>query len=101
MVTVNRGWHRDKFLFLLGGGVVVPHTNSVVRGLERPITAPYTLAGVAAQGAAGRRVDFTSWLFASVEGKVTAAWARVPIANGNATVPNVAFHGLVGIGAEF
>jgi len=43
----------------------------------------------------------TRWLFASVEGKLTASWIRVPIADGRATVPNVAVHVLAGIGATF
>jgi hypothetical protein len=101
MLTLNRGWRRGLNTFMAGGGVVIPHTNSIVRGRERPITAPYTLAGVAVQGAAARRFNFTPWLFGSIEGKVTGAWARVPVEGGNATVPNVAFHGLLGIGAQF
>ena len=42
-----------------------------------------------------------NWLFVSVEGKITAAWARVPVAEGHATVPNVAFHGIAGVGVSF
>jgi hypothetical protein len=101
MLTFNRGWRRGQWMFLAGGGIVVPHTNSEVRGLGRSIDAPYTLAGVAFQGAANRRFDLAQWLFVSVEGKVTAAYARVPVAQGRATTPNVAFHGLAGVGLSF
>lgn len=83
------------------GGAVVAHSNSLVRGKERSIREPYTLAGVTGQGAVGRSVAFTKWMFGSVEGKLTAFWIRVPIADGRATVPNVAFHVLAGIGARF
>jgi hypothetical protein len=101
IVTLNRGWRRDDYVFLLGGGAVVAHSNSVIRGRERSIDEPYSLSGVGLQAAAGRRLNLTPWLFASAEGKVTAAWARVPISGGKATAPNVAFHGLLGIGAQF
>jgi len=101
MITVNRGWRLDKFTVMAGAGLVTPHTNSQIRGLGRSIDAPYTLAGVAFQGAGSRRFDLASWLFVSLEGKVTAAWARVPVAEGHASAPNVAFHGLAGVGVQF
>jgi hypothetical protein len=56
---------------------------------------------VSAQAAVGRRLHFTPWLYASLEGKVTASWARVPIADGHARAPNIAFHGLAGLGTQF
>jgi hypothetical protein len=101
MITINRGWRPGGFTVLAGGGAVIPHSNSIVRGQERHINAPYTFAGVAGQVAAGKQLSFTSWLFGSLEGKVTAAWAKVPVADGDATVPNVAFHALAGIGVRF
>ncbi len=101
LVTLNRAWRRGQVTFLAGGGVVVAHSHSTIRGRHRPISAPTTLAGATAQGAAGRRLNLTRWLFASVEGKLTASWARVPIADGRATVPNIAFHALAGLGVEF
>jgi hypothetical protein len=101
MITVNRAWQPGGFMVLAGGGLVIPHSNSLVRGRERSIDAPYTLAGVAAQGAVARQLQFTPWLFGTIEGKLTAAWAKVPVADGDATVPNVALHVLVGIGTRF
>ena len=101
MVTINRGWRLGPYVLLAGAGPVIPHSNSVVRGQERSIDAPYTLAGVAAQGAVARQLQFTSWLFGSLEGKITAGWVRVPVADGDAAVPNVAFHFLAGIGVRF
>ena len=101
IITINRGWRPGGFVVLAGGGLVIPHSNSIVRGRERSIDAPYTLAGVAAQGAVSRQLSLSSWLFGTVEGKVTAAWAKVPVVDGDATVPNIAFHGLVGLGVRF
>ena len=101
MVTLNRGWRRRKLTFQAGGGAVVAHSNSLVRGKERSIDAPYTLAGVTGQGAVGRSFALAKWLFGTVEGKLTASWIRVPIADGQATVPNIAFHVLAGVGARF
>ena len=40
-------------------------------------------------------------VFATLEGKLTASFARVPIADGSADVPSLALHGLFGIGAEW
>ena len=62
---------------------------------------PDYLSGVTLQGAASRRFVLTSRIFATAEGKLTTAWARVPIVDGNATVPNIAFHVLAGLGVQF
>jgi hypothetical protein len=80
---------------------VVTYPHSTIRGQTYSQDSPYSLSGVAVQGAAARRIPLATWLFANVEGKLTAAWARVPIANGRATTPNVAFHALAGVGVQF
>jgi hypothetical protein len=35
------------------------------------------------------------------EAQLSAAWARVPVAGGRASAPNVALHGMVGVGYRF
>jgi hypothetical protein len=40
-------------------------------------------------------------VFVTLEGKLTASFARVPIDAGSADVPNIALHGLFGLGAEW
>jgi hypothetical protein len=43
---------------------------------------------------------FTLWrgLFVSLDGRVSATYIRVPIADGHASVPNAAFHLHAGLG---
>jgi hypothetical protein len=36
----------------------------------------------------------------SLEVKLTASYARLPVADGRAEVPSLALHGLVGVGAR-
>ena len=58
-------------------------------------------AGPAAQLAFSERIPFQRRMFLDLETKLTGAWARVPIACGTADVPNLAAHGLIGIGFRF
>jgi hypothetical protein len=100
LVTVSRGWREGNNIFLLGGGVVVTYPHSVVRGQEWPQDSGYRLSGVTVQGAAARRFEFGRHFFLSVEGKVTASWARIPVVSGHATTPDAAFHALGGVGIQ-
>ena len=101
LITLNRGWRRGHNTLLFGGGVVLAYPHSTIRGHRWPTDAGYYLSGVTIQGAAGRRFDLSTRIFASVEGKLTASWARVPVVDGHATVPNGAFHVLAGLGVQF
>ncbi|MEW6364557.1 MAG: hypothetical protein AB1714_07945 [Acidobacteriota bacterium] len=106
LLHVNRAWERPRFLYRVGAGVVIGHPESTVRGMPSSgkgglFNAGYFLAGITGHVAAEKRFHLTRKLFASLEGKLGAAYARVPVAEGKATVPNVAFHGLFGIGYEF
>jgi len=103
LITLNRGWRRGGNTLLFGGGVVVARPHSTIRGRKFPAddVAGYSLSGVTIQGAANRRFNLTRRIFASVEGKFTTSWARVPVFEGTATVPNSAFHVLGGMGVQF
>ena len=101
LITLNRGWRRGNKILLFGGGVVVTFPHSTIRGRTFPDDAGYSLSGVTIQSAASRRFVLTKRIFASVEGKTTASWARVPVVDGHATVPNIAFHVLLGMGVQF
>jgi len=103
LLTVNRAWERGGAICRLGGGVVVAHPESTVRGRrfpERggPFGGGYFIPGPTAQAAAEKRFALGRGLAGALEGKVTASWARVPVEGGHATVPDVAVHGLVGVG---
>ena len=101
LVTINRGWRRGRYVLLLGGGIVVSYPHSDIRGRVYSQDSPYHLSGVTIQGAAARRFDLTGHFFVSGEAKLTASWARVPVVDGHARVPNAAFHVLAGAGWEF
>lgn len=83
--------------------MVLAHPESVVRG--RPLVEQagvlrrgYYVTGPALQLAGIRDAGGRGRLRVRVEVKLTGAYARVPVAGGRAIAPNVALHGLVGIG---
>jgi hypothetical protein len=103
IVTVNRAWDVRKFVWRFGAGLVVTHPESTVR--DKPFDESkgilgqgFYISGGAIQGALGKQIFLWKGLFASVEGKLTVSFVRVPIVDGHADVPNVAGHFLVGLG---
>lgn len=97
-VRVRGGWG-----VRAGAGVVLAHPESVVRG--RPLVEKagalrlgYYVTGPALQLAGIRDAGGRGRLRLRGEVKLTGAYARVPVAGGKAIAPNVALHGLVGIG---
>ena len=86
-----------------GAGAVVAHPESTVRGKALsqdggPFGRGYHLSGPTAQAAAEKKFGADGDLFVPVEGKLTASFARVPVADGSADVPRAAVHGLAGLG---
>ena len=103
LVTVNRGWDLRGWLLRLGAGVVIAHPENTVRGRDLDsgdtnLSGGYHFAGPALQAGVERRVGFGARWFLGVEGKLSAARAEVPVAGGEAEVPNVAGHLLLGLG---
>jgi len=87
-----------------GAGIVITHPQTTVRGLRFPETGGvlgWFVSGPAAQVSLGRELRFGPRFFAGVEGKAVGAWARVPIVDGSADVPNLSLHGLVSAGWRF
>ncbi len=102
--TLNRAWLAGGFIWRIGLGVVITHPENVVRGKRFSgdgIAEGFYLSGVCGQVALEKRLPLWGGLFLYLEGKFTAAWASVPIANGEATVPNYAIHGLAGLGFDY
>ena len=103
LLLANRAVREQWGEVRLGLGPVIAHAENVVRGraLESDrggLWGGYRLAGAAAQLALSRRVALGSGWSLIGEGKATAAYARVPVAGGHASVPNVAAHALLGVG---
>ena len=102
--TLNRAWLLGGFIWRIGAGVVITHPENVVRGKKFSGDGFYEgfyLSGVCGQLSLEKRLSLWGGSFLYVEGKFTAAWAKIPIADGEATVPNYALHGLAGLGYEF
>lgn len=102
LVTVNRAWELGRVIARAGAGAVVAHPENTVRGraLEPSggLGGGYHLAGPAVQLAVEGRLNLHPGWFLGLEGKATAARAEVPVAGGEAEVPNTALHALVGLG---
>lgn len=106
MLVINRARVRKKTILRLGGGVVLAHPETQVRGVEPPGGGGirgrgYHLTGPVVQGSIGRRFALTDNLFFAMEAKLVAAYARFPVDDGHAATSNLALHGLAGIGYAF
>ena len=88
-----------------GAGVVLPHTESTVRGRSHssdggPFGSGYRVTGPALLVGIGKVLPVKGGVFLGGDGQLTAAWANVPVAGGDASAPNVALHLHVGVGWE-
>jgi hypothetical protein len=112
MVTAGRAWRLPGVTVRAGAGVVIAHPESTVRGRNGPESGgfspafigllsgdAYFLTGPCARVSVGR--TFGGRVFLAPDLELTAARARVPIADGEATVPNVALHLRLAVGARF
>jgi hypothetical protein len=81
-----------------GAGPVISHAESEIR--NKSFSSNYEFSGLCGQFAIDKRFYLGQRFFLTVEGKFTAARATVSIADGEATVPNVAIHGLIGFGVD-
>lgn len=96
LITLNRAWKVKGFIIRIGGGIVLAHPETVVRGkrlggYSKKLIDGFYISGPTFQAAIAR----TFWSFI-VESKFTSSYARVPIWDGHAEVPNLAIHFLVG-----
>ena len=109
LITLNRAWNHRGFIFHFGLGLVMTHPETTVRGKSNTwVNGLFTggdrgfrLSGTTAQAAIGKRFFVFRGLFLTVEGKLTGSYATIPIADGDATVPNLAAHALFGLGYEY
>jgi|Deesub1362A_J573_1020465.scaffolds.fasta_scaffold00171_7 hypothetical protein len=108
LITINRAWRLPEYHDLIwraGAGIVLTHPETTVRdekrGYGESFPDGFYISGPTAQLALGKRINIWRGLFGVLEVKLTASYAmRVPIADGHAEVPNVAFHYLFGLGYE-
>jgi hypothetical protein len=106
LVMVNRAltFDRAASIVRIGLGMVVGHPEGRIRGRDiNPVKSllggGYHISGLCLQVAVGRQLGIAEHWFFRPEAKITAAWARMPLAGGGTvTVPNIALHTLFGFG---
>lgn len=104
-IWINRIYYKSSFLFRIGIGPVITHNESTIRGLRWDekggfFNDGYYLSGITSQVALQKRYFLSKGVYFSAEGKVSAAYAKVKVVNGNAHVPVIALHFLVGVGVQ-
>lgn len=103
LLTLTRQWEISGFIYHIGGGAVLTHPESVIRGhhfseTEGLLHSGYHLSGPVAEAAIEKRIDLSRKWLLSLEGRITGSYVKVPIAKGHARTSNVALHALAGIG---
>ncbi len=106
LLTINRAWLRESFVYRLGAGIVLAHPETIIGGLEFDaeggmLGMGFYVSGPTLQATAGWRFQLGEKMFGVVEGKLTVSSAWVPIQDGDADASVVALHGLFGVGYEF
>ena len=96
LLTLSRAWTSWGLILRVGAGAVAAHAESTVRG--QSFESDYHLTGPVLQAGAEKRFALGDRWFLGLEGRITTARARVPVAAGEAEVPNTALHGLLGVG---
>jgi hypothetical protein len=108
-LTLNRAWLNKKdFIWRIGAGLVLAHPESNIRDqvyCECGGTLNddgYYIAGPVVMAGLGKRYYLSRNFFVELEGKVTAGYADVNVANnGSAYAPNIAVHANIGLGYDF
>ncbi|MCG8343710.1 MAG: hypothetical protein MI685_00945 [Chlorobiales bacterium] len=107
LLTVNRAWDTRHLIYRVGLGLVIAHPESTVR--NKPFyemdggfkgDGNYYVAGPTAQFAVQKNLSIWKSLYLAGEAKLTASYATVPIAEGDAVAPNTALHLLLGLGID-
>jgi hypothetical protein len=103
----GRAWRLHGFVVHTTGGLIVTNPDNVVRGLRLnttnagPFDVGYRLSGGGAALSVSRRAVITPHFYLLADGGLLVAHATVPVAEGSAVVPNVGFHGHLGVGFVF
>jgi len=105
MLMINRGFDHQKFQYRFGGGIVLSHPESKIRGKEFGDSDDnwdlgYYISGPVINLALGRQMHLNKRIYINAESKTTLAYGRIKIAEGNSDVYNIAFHLILGIGFD-
>ncbi len=102
----NHHMVKPKFTWILGLGAVIGHPESTVRNLTFDekgglFNDGYYISGFVLQGAIHYPLINTKHFILPLEGKLTAAYGKIPIVDGYAHIPVIAFHILLGPGLKW
>jgi hypothetical protein len=103
LVTVQRLVEARRALAGWGAGLVVAHPENEVRGRRLDesqglLGSGYYVAGPTLSALIVTLPPERKGLYVSAELRVTLSFARLPVADGSATVPNAALHATLGLG---
>ncbi len=108
--SLSRGWRRGHLILSAGAGVVVANPDVSIRGvgeqedagfLHSIIGSGYYFSGGSVLLVAQRNFPIVKHLHIALAAKASGSYARVPMPDGHATVPNVALHLHAGLGTSF
>lgn len=102
-IFINQVKSRNKIGRKIGVGLVLVHPENTVRGVglnqkQGMFNEGYYIAGLAAQYGVFKELNLTKYFYILAELRTSIAYANVPVANGRAHVPILAFHLQLGPG---
>ncbi|MFH1843479.1 MAG: hypothetical protein ABIF77_09770 [bacterium] len=102
LLTLQRLWNLSGALWMMGVGLVVAHPENRVR--ERELTddggwlgGGYHLTGPVVCAGVGRQFPLGSGFLLSVAGRLVLVRVELPVAGGDASMPHVSGHFLLGM----
>lgn len=106
MIMVNRGFEKKSFCYRAGAGIVLAHPESKIRGREFGDSADdtdlgYYISGPVLNLSINKPFYLGSRFYINAEAKTTLAYSHIKVAQGNSDVYNIAFHIILGLGADF
>ena len=102
LLAVTHGWRWGSTYARAGVGPVLVHPETVIRGQSTdpdggPLGGGYYFTGPSVQAVLGRHVRIFPMLELAIEAMLSGSRARIPVADGHATVPNLALHVHLGL----
>ena len=99
----GRAFYSRGLIYSLAAGPVIGNPYSEIHGQLRghsggPSNSGYLLSGGTVQAGLSKQFLLVDRLFLVADGRVSFSYARVPVSNGHANVPNVALHLHFGVG---
>ncbi len=105
LIFINRVWQTEEFIFRFGAGVAVAHPENEIRNKKLDedkgiLNLGYYISGPAINLSIGRHIDVTEFFYFSAETRINAAYAVVPIADGDSNVYCLSLQAVFGFGIK-